>query len=64
MGSRIKALSDEQLGQVVEQFADARPFAQAHLGGDLPTGNGAPIDRTGGIADGGVGGLISREKWV
>ena len=42
-GQQLKALRDEQLGQVVEQFADARPFGQAHLGGDLPTGSGAHI---------------------
>ena len=46
-GQQLKALRDEQLGQVVEQFVDARSFAQAHLGGDLPTGSGAHIDRMG-----------------
>ena len=46
-GQQLKALSDDQLGQVVEQFVDARQFAQAHLGGDLPTGSAAHIDGMG-----------------
>jgi hypothetical protein len=33
---RFKALSSEQVGEVVEQFAGHRQLAQSHLGGDLP----------------------------
>ena len=32
----LKALSGEQLGQIIEQFAGRRQLAEAHLGGDLP----------------------------
>ncbi len=53
---QLKVLSDEQLGQVVEQIADARQFADAHLGGDLPAGSGAHIHRIGGVIDAGMGG--------
>ncbi len=55
-GQQLKPLGCKQPGQIIEQFSGRWQLAQAHLGGDLPTGDGAHIDRIGGIADGGVGG--------
>lgn len=54
-GQQLKVLSGEQPGQVVEQIADARQFADARLGGDLPAESAPHIHRIGGVTDAGMG---------
>ena len=53
---QLKPLGCKQPGQIIEQFPGRWQLAQVHLGGDLPAGSGAHNDRSGEIADGGVGG--------
>ena len=55
---QLKLLGCKQTRQIIEQFLGRWQLAQAHLGGDLPTGGGAHNDRIGGIADGGVCGPL------
>jgi hypothetical protein len=54
---RFKALSGEQLGQIVEQLAGPRQLAQAHLGGDLPARRRTHMHPVARVSNGPMGSL-------